>query len=743
MPGGDIRGKVIYWTSVGDGMGQTGKRAEHERRSAVFSGGMQGPGPALAFILLLVVLLLPFAYAFAFLFPRGDDFDEVTRAMFLFDLPGGLYEVGREWLIWSGRYTYHFLAVFLGKAGEMRLAYGLICAAVVALYGLALFGITRMLDAGRKPGSRRAALCTGLLAVLILLCCHQNLATFYMLTDALTMGLQPAAALCFFWLLCRLWLVPETQDSRKARRAAIVVGVLAVGVYEHSAVAVVVCASAACALAWREALAHRSAVARRRLRDCLRVGCWCLGALLFSFLAPGNFYRRAVRHVSAEVQRQQLAQAWQEWLSSAFWFFDGLWPWAVLLLVLLLPRRADASGRGSTRAHWYLALAAVLAYPAISGALTVLHALSDVTLSATPKVPAGLSVYAACAFGVAVYALAGPALAMLQKLRLPLWPLTLPLLAVLCLSGNWRETLLNAANGGMVSLAETLTQRYDYLASLGRSATAHGAPPKFGLIGEIARPGCRKRSIDPTLPQAVVQELRPAVVFPIHMGEPLPGSPEIWPNLWVAWLYGVGSVQSCRPDPSLAGARFEACADAAQWPMPVSGGTVAAGHAPRVSARPAGSPAGGREGGRAATVCAVPEPLRKAGVEHAWLMRAQGGPNETFEDLWLLLQTSRPLPQHIAVFRASPADWRRFMPLPLQQWLLARLTSCQELELDFTRHTAGQRLAYSSAEWLAGRKGLYAFPVLQGRNGKLPGLFLTLDGQRFYRLVGQPKGGSH
>lgn len=66
----------------------------------------------------LVALLLPFAYAFGFLFPRGDDFDEVTRAMFPFDLPGGLYEVAREWLTWSGRYTYHFLAVFLGKAGK-------------------------------------------------------------------------------------------------------------------------------------------------------------------------------------------------------------------------------------------------------------------------------------------------------------------------------------------------------------------------------------------------------------------------------------------------------------------------------------------------------------------------------------------------------------------------------------------------------------------------------------------------
>ena len=72
------------------------------------------PAPGWGWWVALVALLLPFAYAFGFLFPRGDDFDEVTRAMFPFDLPGGLYEVAREWLTWSGRYSYLWLAVFVG-----------------------------------------------------------------------------------------------------------------------------------------------------------------------------------------------------------------------------------------------------------------------------------------------------------------------------------------------------------------------------------------------------------------------------------------------------------------------------------------------------------------------------------------------------------------------------------------------------------------------------------------------------
>lgn len=80
------------------------------------------------------------------------------------------------------------------------------------------------------------------------------------------------------------------------------------------------------------------------------------------------------------------------------------------------------------------------------------------------------------------------------------------------------------------------------------------------------------------------------------------------------------------------------------------------------------------------------------------------------------------------------------MLLPMQQWLLARLASCERLELDFTLKTAGQTLAYRPEEWSAGTKGLYAFPVRNGWGDKLPGLFLSLDRQRFYRLAAQPEG---
>ena len=108
--------------------------------------------------------------------------EDVVIPMFPFDLPGGLYEVAREWLTWSGRYTYHFLAVFLGKAGEIRPLYGLVCAGVAAQFGLGLFGLARVVSVQRGA----AAFC-GLLGVLVVLAGHQSLPNFYLLTDVLTM----------------------------------------------------------------------------------------------------------------------------------------------------------------------------------------------------------------------------------------------------------------------------------------------------------------------------------------------------------------------------------------------------------------------------------------------------------------------------------------------------------------------------------------------------------------------------
>ena len=688
--------------------------------------------------LVLCCALLPFVYALGFLFPRGDDFDEVTRAMFLFDLPGGLYEVGREWITWSGRYTYHFLAVFLGKAGELRWVYGLVCGGVMALYGVAFSGLAR--QAGARAGD--AALLGGF-AILALCACHQNLPAFYLLTDALTMGLQPAAALLFFWSLCRFWTAldrdgtpgagsprsaaPVSPGARRARRAAILLGVLAVGVFEHAALAVLLGAGMCCILALardaRHGLSLKGALrGPGRLRAALPVALWCLGAALFSFLAPGNQHRRSVRGIDAAVQGRQLDAVWSDWTDAVAAFGHSLWPVAVagLVALLLLARRPTptAGSSGLSRGEsLLLAVMAPVGFLVWSLGLTVLHALSDVPLSAAPKLSAGLGQYAGYALGFALYALAGacraapPPARPRAAARAAFLLLALGLAALFCRSDNFLRTAANAANGSMVLLADAQETRDAWLRHAGEAARA-GSGPRFGLIGEILHPGARSRRLDPTLPLVVVQ--REAAVFPVYTSEALPENPEHWPNLWAAWMYGVGGVSGARPDPARAVA------------------AVAGLRAP--DARRAGGP----------TPLALPEALRRHGVEGAWRVTAPGGPDPTFADTWLVLACRQALPARMALFRPNPPDWRRLAPLPAQAWLLRRLerqTPPDAAFPDFADRCAGTLLRFSTDAWAtAAETGFfYAFPLgSRDRSWPLP-LFVRPDGHAAWSAL-EPEG---
>lgn len=682
---------------------------------------LSSQAPGWGWWLIVAALLLPFAYACGFLFPRGDDFDEVTRAMFPFDLPGGLYEVAREWLTWSGRFSYHFLAVFLGRAGELRPLYGLVCAGVMSLYALGAFGLAR--EAGV---TRRAALFCGLTGLLVVLCLHQSLPNLYLLTDALTMGLLQAMTLVFLWVLCRLWNAP-TGDNHAALRTAIIVGVLTVGVFEHAALAALAACTAACLLALLrlpEARAHGDnavAAARDRLRRLCLLWAWVLGAVLVSFLAPGNQVRRATRHISTDVQWRQLAAAFGEWQRGAFWFFENWWPLAALLFVLLLrvlcrrqntaPQAASPiANRGTPRHGLWLAALAIAAYLGLSALLTVLHACSDVTLTVTSKLPAGLAVLAAYACGFALWGLLDAFPAVERGLtRLPqktfFAVLLLVLLAVCVCSGNWRLTAANAANGSMLRLGAQLQKRYDALRAMGEAAQTPNAAPRFGLLGEIYRPGARKRAIDPHLPMAAVQQSLSATVFPVQMGEALPRQPETWPNLWVAWMFGLGGVYSAGPSPAQAVAALETAS-----PTPL----------------------------------AMPEALRAAGIEAAWLTRTRAVPegispspaDATFDDCWLILRSDDPARlKRIAVLRLNKPDGRRLLPLFVQKELAARVAAQAALPraeaASGLAAWAGELLPFVGEDW---KDGAYlALPLGSGDNAP-SALFLGLDTGPLLRL---------
>lgn len=665
--------------------------------------------------LALVCALAPFGYAFGFCFPRGDDFDEVTRAMFLFDLPGGIYEVGREWLTWSGRYTYHFLAVFLGKAAELRWVCGLACGTVLALHGLVLYGLIR-----EAAVPRRHALPLACLALLALCTSYRHLWAFYMLTDALTMGLQSAAGLGFFWSLCALWNHCDATDVasvRRGQRTAALLGVLAVGVYEHAALAVMCSAGCACMLAVFHDRRRGLSFGAGRFRIFLRVALWCLGGLLVSFLAPGNSVRRQVRGIDADTVRQQLAAVPGDWLHALGGFVHSRWPLTmagiVLLLVLLRRREHPRLSRGEALLLAVLVLAMFCLY---SLGLTTLHALSDVPLLCAAKLPASLDLYAAFALGFAIFVV----LAALPDFRGRGHAFLIggALLALCCTGDNFQQTLRNTVNGDMVLYGDFMTARDAWLRHVGGLSTRHGRF-RFGLVGEILYPGSRSRKL---LPDAVVTQVAawPRTIFPVIAHEGLPMHAAHWPNQWAAWMYGVDAVASAPPDPVAA---LTVVDDAPATTSPSD----------------------------LLQLRLTPE-ARSLGLTGAWRVNACGGPNPTFALTWLVLHAERPLPETLDLLVPSPLSGRRLVPLPAQAWLLRRLEQEVNPLPDIPDRWAATELHFSSAAQLV-KKVMephfrYAFPLgpaaplTTGTSGSVPApdswpasLFLRLDGDAFLRLM--------
>ena len=650
--------------------------------------------------LFLACALLPFFWALGFLYPRGDDFDYATRAMFFLDLPGGLYEAGKEWVFWSGRYTHHFLVVLLGKGGVHAPLTALVCAAVMALHALAGYVLARALG-----GSRFWSALWGVFALFCLLACHQGLQLFYMQTDVLSVALQSGMGLLFMALLCRLWrahpqeAVPRsglrhgalrtqrgvrgfwrrcaapTVWAAAPRRWATLAGILAVGVYEHAALAVFLASVAASLLAWR--CRHPLA------RDITRVSAWVLAALVLSFLAPGNFVRRAVRHVDANAVWQNLSVLPADWLHHSFWCLSLPWLIAVVALTLLLPRPDREEREKIPSPYPWLCLAAPSAYVLFTMGVVLLHAGTDAPLGATPKFAAGMAPYGAFALGCVLYPFVGWLVRRLQAMAhardMRLWLVLVPAVLLLCGGANWRLTALNACNGAFADIADRLALRYAFLEEEGESVSGANPSFRFGILGELARPGSRRRSIDASLPAVSVRRLDYGV-FPVHEAEALPPDPEAWPNLWVAWLYGLGSVRSA------------------------SGDAVAAGAAT------------GRPGARQ---LAVPPALEALGIRTAWLV-ATSGDNATFSEVWLVARCAAPLPEQWSIWRQSPVDMRRLPPLPLQRWW--RMQAAESVRRkaalpDFLADMSGVRLHVRPGQWRipdpdGGDDPVYAFPVL-------------------------------
>lgn len=554
------------------------------------------------FVVAAAIFLIPFFYAFGFCFPRGDDFDEATRAMFFLDLPGGIYEIGREWLTWSGRYAYHFLAVFLGKAAESRFLYGAVCASVLFLYFWGFWLVLKNLGG-------RHALWPASIFLICLLASHGALPNFYLLTDALTSGLQGSAWLIFLGCLLAMRRLPEPKMWKLTLGA----GIFAIGIYEHSALAVIVTAFAALSLAFFRQRPHaikswpKTLWRQPGIRPFATLFLWLSAFLLLSFLAPGNMRRNLARGIDCQRQWEQLASLCPDWLHIMASFWTTPWPWLTFLAALAACVRLRPCGKKTT-----ISLLLIGSYACFSLAVISLHAMSDAPILSESKLVASLHFYMAIA-------LAGIIIAMFAgrfRSFLALAPALILFFALSFLSANYRLTLTNAANGQMLALARFMDGRHKILgqaAELSRSSL-----PPTGLWGEILHPGARQRNFDPNLPMIEIAAF-PWQVFPVYMKEALATDVKTWPNGWAAWFYGTGSLKAVWPEPP------EDC--------------------PRIP-------------------LALPRPVRDAGVTRAW--RAFAPANNSIND-WLILETVGAPTGALTIFRASMPETGRLLPMFLQK----------------------------------------------------------------------------
>lgn len=242
---------------------------------------------------------------------------------------------------------------------------------------------------------------------------------------------------------------------------------------------------------------------------------------------------------------------------------------------------------------------------------------------------------------------------------------------------------------------------------------------RLGLAGLYNYPGSPRLTADPNLPQVAVRALSETAA-PVLTGESLRHSPQHWPNPWVAWFFGLGSVR-------MAYAHWQE-----EWTDPLR--QFARGE---ITAVRAGSP----------LVLRVPDPLRQRGLDNAWLAASPADPNATFSQVWLVLDSATPLPADVAfsleIWRLNPIDARRMLPIPSQIVLARELLAQAPKE----RATQGLWLRLAASRMplvralLDGDTGrvVYAVPLGMAPQhmDRLPGVIISLDGQT-YALPGDP-----
>lgn len=624
--------------------------------------------------------LLPFIYAFAFCQPQGDDFDFITRAMFLFDLPGALYEMGREWLTWSGRYSAHFFFVFFGSAPASQFVNGALCLILASLF--AVGGIIL-----GKSVKMKAPFFFGALCLLCLFASHSSLWLFYLYTDALTSGLQGTLFFIFLALLCKMVINPEESRTKKM---CILTAIIAIGLYENAAMAVLWTIALTLVLVTRLYKIPIFSTTpfffkNPAIKPLAQIFIIVVLAVLFSWLAPGNMQRASQRGIEFSQKMTQLALAPEAWWKTICFFFSTPWPLTATCLGVFAALQAK-----NFKMHrpFLLLFVVLFGFLCFSLSMAFLLALTDTPLDSTKKHIVNISVYAAIAWGFIIFCFCHNFFGRHLSKAPIVWPQWLILsifFAVVLTTQNFRATAINAVNGEFIAFNSFMQERKAALQTMAATVPTSSRWPAFGLRGELQTGSAsRKPKIKSDLPNVALDAwLHPT--YPVYSHEAHPANPVNWPNLWAAWSYGVGSISATLPAPQKAINQIHA-------------GTA-------LELTPTGP------------------------VAAAWLVDAQGNLGANLS--WLGVKFKEPV-QKIWILHPNPVSWLRLAPVFCQESLLKNLLGQKIIDLDLTANLAASLMSFSQLQLFL-HDNLYILPIgLAQAYPKV--IFISMDGRAFYRL---------
>lgn len=316
-----------------------------------------------------VLLLLPYLVSMFLVFPIADDIGRANQALCMFDISSAIEEVHRAYMSWSGRFTHHFLVIFLGDAATRRLYYGSVLVVVALVYWISLFGIFNELQDKRE---RLSSFLLATVCVLAFLSMHQFLNMLYMMTNVLSITIGNGLILTFIWALCRLW--NKTNFSVGMMLFVFCSGIAALGSYEHATIMAFLVAITAYVLA--RYLRHPNLHAFRSTAIVISIFC------AVSFLAPGNYARNEMREVSLDQMLLQLRMALPVWTTLVASILQS--PLIIIAIMLGISIPPSIQLKVQKRLHvQHIFAGSIILFVCVSLGIIVLHALSDQPIDAS------------------------------------------------------------------------------------------------------------------------------------------------------------------------------------------------------------------------------------------------------------------------------------------------------------------------------------------------------------------------